>query len=131
MMQLLRVPKGHRRRLPARGCQRPKKPATKAFVAADDVVSGTARAAGDRGEAAFPSPTSAARQPSQSPRSASVREGLAGLEHGQVLHDAEARHLQLGLELGERAAVTFEEQVKTLFLGTHLDLANRKISSYY
>ena len=33
-------------------------------------------------------------------------------EHAQVLHDAEARHLQLGLELGERAAVTRKEQVE-------------------
>jgi len=34
------------------------------------------------------------------------------LEHTQVLHDAEAGHLQLGLELGERAAVTLEEPVE-------------------
>ena len=34
------------------------------------------------------------------------------LEHAQVLHDAEARHLQLGLQLGERAAVTHEEPVE-------------------
>src|SRR6185295_2612278 len=33
-------------------------------------------------------------------------------EDAQVLHDAEACHLQLGLELGERAAVTREEQVE-------------------
>ena len=30
----------------------------------------------------------------------------------QVLHDAEARHLQLGLELGQRAAVTRVEPVE-------------------
>jgi hypothetical protein len=29
-----------------------------------------------------------------------------------VLHHAEARHLQLGLELGQRAAVTQEEPVE-------------------
>jgi hypothetical protein len=34
------------------------------------------------------------------------------LEQAQMLHDAEARHLQLGLELGERAAVTHEEPVE-------------------
>ena len=34
------------------------------------------------------------------------------LEHAQVLHDAEARHLQLGLQLGQRAAVTLEELVE-------------------
>ena len=34
------------------------------------------------------------------------------LEHPEVLHDAEAGHLQLGLELRERAAVTFEEPVE-------------------
>ena len=33
-------------------------------------------------------------------------------EHAQVLHDAEARHLQLGLELGERTAVTHKEPVE-------------------
>ena len=33
-------------------------------------------------------------------------------EDAQVLHDAEARHLQLRLELGERAAVTLEEPVE-------------------
>jgi hypothetical protein len=33
-------------------------------------------------------------------------------EDAQVLHDAEARHLQLRLELGERAAVTREEPVE-------------------
>jgi hypothetical protein len=33
-------------------------------------------------------------------------------EDAQVLHHAEARHLQLGLELGERAAVTRKEQVE-------------------
>ena len=33
-------------------------------------------------------------------------------EHAQMLHDAEARHLHLGLELGERAAVTLEEPVE-------------------
>ena len=36
------------------------------------------------------------------------------LEHAQVLHDPEARHLQLGLELGERAAVTLEETVEQM-----------------
>ncbi len=34
------------------------------------------------------------------------------LEHAQVLHDPEAGHLQLGLELGERAAVALEEPVE-------------------
>ena len=34
------------------------------------------------------------------------------LEHPQVLHDAEAGHLQLGLELGQRAAVAHEEAVE-------------------
>jgi hypothetical protein len=29
-----------------------------------------------------------------------------------VLHDAEARRLQLGVQLGRRAAVTLEEQVE-------------------
>jgi hypothetical protein len=33
-------------------------------------------------------------------------------EHTQVLHDAKAGHLHLGLELGERAAVTLEEPVE-------------------
>jgi hypothetical protein len=33
-------------------------------------------------------------------------------EHAEVLHDAEARHLQLGLELRERAAVTRKEPVE-------------------
>jgi hypothetical protein len=33
-------------------------------------------------------------------------------EDAQVLHDAEARHLQLGLELRERAAVTHEEPIE-------------------
>jgi len=33
-------------------------------------------------------------------------------EHTQVLHDAEARHLQLRLELCERAAVTNEEPIE-------------------
>jgi hypothetical protein len=33
-------------------------------------------------------------------------------EDPEVLHDAEASHLQLGLELGERAAVTREEPVE-------------------
>ena len=33
-------------------------------------------------------------------------------EHAEVLHDAEAGHLQFGLELGERAAVTLEEPVE-------------------
>src|SRR5678815_3769269 len=34
------------------------------------------------------------------------------LEDSQVLHDAEARHLQLRLKLGQRAAVTLKEQVE-------------------
>ena len=34
------------------------------------------------------------------------------LQHPQVLHHAEARHLQLGLELRQRAAVTREEPVE-------------------
>src|SRR5438270_734222 len=34
------------------------------------------------------------------------------LQHPQVLHHAEARHLQLGLELGQRAAVTLEQPVE-------------------
>ena len=33
-------------------------------------------------------------------------------EDPEVLHDAEARHLQLRLELGERAAVTHEEPIE-------------------
>jgi hypothetical protein len=33
-------------------------------------------------------------------------------EDAKVLHDTEARHLQFGLELGERAAVTLEEPVE-------------------
>jgi hypothetical protein len=33
-------------------------------------------------------------------------------EHSQMLHHAEARHIQLGLELGKRAAVTLEEPVE-------------------
>lgn len=33
-------------------------------------------------------------------------------EHAQVLHDTEATHLQLGLQLRERAAIAREEQVK-------------------
>jgi hypothetical protein len=35
-----------------------------------------------------------------------------GFEHAQVLHHAESRHLQLGLELRERAAVTRKEHVE-------------------
>jgi len=34
------------------------------------------------------------------------------LQHAQVLHDSEARHLELRLELRERAAVTHEEPVE-------------------
>ena len=34
------------------------------------------------------------------------------LQHAQVLHHSEARHLQLRLELGARAAVTLEEPVE-------------------
>ena len=33
-------------------------------------------------------------------------------EHAQMLHDAETRHLHIGLELGERAAVTLEKPVE-------------------
>ena len=33
-------------------------------------------------------------------------------EHAQMFHDAEPGHLHLGLELGERAAVTLEEPVE-------------------
>ena len=36
------------------------------------------------------------------------------LEDAQVLHDAEARHLELGLELRERAAVALEEPVEEM-----------------
>ena len=43
----------------------------------------------------------------------SARDDETGLfEDAQVLHHAEARHLQLGLELGQRAAVTLEEPVE-------------------
>ena len=35
-------------------------------------------------------------------------------EHAQMLHDAEPGHLHLGLELGERAAVTLEEPVEEM-----------------
>ena len=42
-----------------------------------------------------------------------ARDDEAGVfEHPQVLHHAEPRHLQLGLELGERSAVTLEEPVE-------------------
>ena len=34
------------------------------------------------------------------------------LQHAQVLHHAEARHRQLRLQLGERAAVALKEEVK-------------------
>ena len=34
------------------------------------------------------------------------------LEHAQVLHDPEARHLELRLELGERARAVLEELVE-------------------
>ena len=34
-----------------------------------------------------------------------------------MLHDPEARHRQLGLELGERAAVTLEEPVEQMPAG--------------
>jgi hypothetical protein len=34
------------------------------------------------------------------------------LQHLEVLHHTEPRHLQLGLELGQRAAVTLEEPVE-------------------
>jgi hypothetical protein len=34
------------------------------------------------------------------------------LQHLQVLHDPEAGHRELGLQLGQRAAVTREEQVE-------------------
>ena len=47
-----------------------------------------------------------------------ARDDEAGsLEHAQVLHDAEARHLQLRLELAERAAVTREEPVEEMTAG--------------
>ena len=35
-----------------------------------------------------------------------------GLEHLQMFHDAEARHLQLPLELAERLAVALAQQVQ-------------------
>jgi hypothetical protein len=38
-------------------------------------------------------------------------------EDAQVLHDAEAGHLQLRLELGQRAAVTREEPVEQVAPG--------------
>jgi hypothetical protein len=42
-----------------------------------------------------------------------ARDDQAGIfEHAQVLHDAEARHLQLRLEICERAAVTDKEPVE-------------------
>src|SRR5439155_11231229 len=42
-----------------------------------------------------------------------TREDEIGLfEHLEVLHDAEARHRQLGLQFGQRAAVTREEQIE-------------------
>ena len=34
------------------------------------------------------------------------------LEHAQVLHDTEPGHVELGVELSERAAVTLVEQVE-------------------
>ena len=46
------------------------------------------------------------------------------LEHPQVLHHTEARHLQLRLELGQRAAVTREEPVEqeaTRLVGERLE----------
>ena len=39
------------------------------------------------------------------------------LEHAEVLHDAEAGHLELGLELRERAAVALEEPVEEMAPG--------------
>ena len=36
------------------------------------------------------------------------------LQHLEVLHDPEARHLEPGLELDERAAVTLEEPVEQM-----------------
>src|ERR1700758_2124276 len=36
------------------------------------------------------------------------------LEHAEVLHDAESRHLELRLELRERAAVALEEPVEEM-----------------
>jgi hypothetical protein len=39
------------------------------------------------------------------------------LEEAQVLHDPEARHLDLRLELGERSAVTLEEPVEEMPAG--------------
>src|SRR5688500_15671934 len=46
--------------------------------------------------------------PAQPPRDDEARV----FEDAEVLHDAEAGHIQLGLELGERAAVTREEPVE-------------------
>ena len=47
-----------------------------------------------------------------------ARDDEAGaFEDAQVLHDAEARHLQLRLELGERAAVTRKEPVEEVTAG--------------
>src|SRR5438067_13202523 len=39
------------------------------------------------------------------------------LENPQVLHHAEAGHLELGLELGERTAVALEEPVEQMAAG--------------
>jgi len=47
-----------------------------------------------------------------------------GLEDPQMLHDAEARHLQLGFELRQRAAVALEEPVEeepTCSIGQRLE----------
>ena len=42
-----------------------------------------------------------------------AREDEARLfQQAQVLHDADARHVQLGFEFGQRAALTLEEQVE-------------------
>jgi len=40
------------------------------------------------------------------------RSWIGVLKHPQVLHHAEARHLQPGSELRERSAVTLEEPVE-------------------
>ena len=35
-------------------------------------------------------------------------------EHLEVLHHAEARHLELAVELGQRAAVPFEQEIQQM-----------------
>ena len=46
------------------------------------------------------------------PARAAVDDEACLLEHAQVLHDPEARHLEPALEVGERAAVALEEPVE-------------------